>query len=402
MGRCTRTKHYTEKYVKNYHYEYTPLTKRFQDLTGEVFGKLQVIKLQDRQKAHTSWFVRCDCGSITTKKTNQLNRGVDRCTDCVFKGCGEEKAKGEDYYIAEIKRGHPTYQLINSYDGKARTQWYWYCSDCNTPFPARPTNLVDSTRKVCQCNTVRFAKWTKPLRERQLTEICKARGLKLLGWENEYKDAKSRVYLKCPRHEHYSISVGNLVTKTAEYGCPFCADEKKGVHLNHGFVKFIKDATKAHKGLFDYSEYQYTCSRTPSKITCNVCNESFKASYDNHVNKRRGCPACKGKNQKHTYIIGVEDGSVYTALKYGIATNTASRFKEHKRACGFELSLLSDWKFSDSISCKSAELEVKRNVDGSVLSALEFPSGNTETTYVYNLEYIESVYKKHGGVKVNE
>lgn len=402
MGKCKRTKSYTEDYVENYHYDYTPLTSRFQDLTGKVFGKLKVLKLKERKKAHTTWFVRCECGSITTKITNQLNRGVDSCTDCTFKSYGDNKAKGEAYYASKIKQIHPEYRLINSYNGKVKTSWYWYCLKCNTPFTSRPPNLIDYPNKVCQCNDIRFTKWTRQLRERQIQTICKSRGLKFLGWQSEYKDSKSRVYLKCPNHPHYDISVGNLVTKSAEYGCPFCADEKKGTHLNHGLNKFIKEATRVHKGSFDYSEYKYKCSRTPSKITCNVCKESFTASYDNHVNKKRGCPSCKGKNQKHTYLVSVVDSGIPIALKYGIATDVNIRFGDHKRACSFELELLSDWMFPNSISCKAAELEIKRNVTGSVLSSLEFPSGNTETTHVYNLDYIEKVYKSYGGTKVYE
>ncbi|CAM0070751.1 endonuclease [Vibrio phage K460] len=402
MARCKRTEHFSEDFVENFKCDYKPLTSRFQDLTGKVFGKLTVMKLYKKEKPHTTWFVKCECGSITTKKTNQLNRGVIQCTECAFNNHGDSKCKGEDFYLEQVQNKHPSYQLKDSYDAKGRTNWLWYCPDCNTPFHATPSNLISSRDKVCPCNTLRFAKWNKKLRERQVLDICKQRGLKFLGWEDDYVGVTSRVFVKCEKHQHYPIRIGNLVTRGAEYGCPYCYEDRKGNHLRHGLTKFIEDATEAHNGQFDYSEYNYKCSRTPSKITCKVCQGSFKASYDNHVNKKRGCPSCKGKNQEHAYIILVQDGETPVSLKYGIARQTKKRADEHKNACVFETKLLSDWKFPDSISCKAAELEVKRNVEGSVLSTTEFPSGNTETTHVYNLEYIESVYIKHGGVKVYE
>ncbi len=388
--------------MEEYTYNFIPKTSKFQDLTGKVFGKLKVLKLYKKEKPHTWWFVKCDCGNILLSKTNQLNRGKDRCTDCAFKRVSEEKCKGVPYYTDQIKIRFPNYELKDAYDTKVKTEWLWYCPDCKTPFHATPANLINSRDKVCLCNTMRFAKWTKQLRERQITDTCNARGLKFLGWEDDYSGVTSKVIVKCPRHKHYPIRVGNLVTKSAEYGCPACYEERKGNTLVHGLEKFIADATEAHRGQFDYSDYKYKCSRTPSKIFCNLCKGSFLASYDNHVNKKRGCPSCKGKNQRFAYIIAILDLETPVAVKYGITGDTQRRLQDHERKSIFELQLLSNWYFPDSISCKSAELEVKRNVVGGVMSEREFPSAPTETTHVYNLEYIESVYKKHGGVKVYE
>ena len=402
MVKCKRTEHFEEDFVEKFKCDYVPLTSRFQDLTGKVFGKLTAIKLYEKVKSHSTWFVRCECGSITSKTTNQLNSGIDKCTECSFQEVSHKRSKGEKYYTDQIKKKEPRYELIDSYDQKTRTPWLWYCPDCNTPFKSTPANIINAKNKVCQCNTVRFAKWTKQLRQRQVMQICKERGLRFLGWEDDYTGAQSRVFVKCGKHKHYPIRVGNLATNFADYGCPYCHEEVRGASKLHGLETFIEKATEVHKGQFDYSEYAYKDSRTPSKITCKVCTQSFKASYDNHVNKVRGCPACKGKNQEFAYIISAQDGDTPVAVKYGIATNTLQRLTDHKRVSIFKLKLLSNWKFPDSISCKEAELEVKRTVDGNVLSSREFPSGATETTHIFNINYIEDVYKKYGGVKIDE
>lgn len=57
----------------------------------------------------------------------------------------------------------------------------------------------------------------------------------------------------------------------------------------------IRRAIDLHGDQFDYSNWDVTDSRTPKWCTCNKHKVSWKISYDNHVNKGRGCPLCRGE-----------------------------------------------------------------------------------------------------------
>lgn len=399
-----RTIFFTEQEVEEWICDWKPVSKKFKDLTGYRQGELTVIKLHKRIKPHTHWFVKCDCGNIFSISTNNLSSGRQRCSECSFSRVAEKKNTVDvDGRMKDIISKFPSITLVEKLPTR---KWKFHCSSCNTEFREYSLELLKPEYEAtsCRCdNGKKFTQWTTKLREEQIHERCNLLGLNFDGWESEegYKNNCSRIFLSCKKEHKWSSNINNFLGN-GMYGCPDCYEDRKGKTLSHGLEKFITDGTSVHNGQFDYSEYEYKCSRTPSKVTCKVCKGSFKVSYDNHVNKKRGCPSCKGKNQEHAYLVLVQDGDLPLALKYGIARQTSKRFDEHSKACIFETSLISNWKFPDSISCKAAELEVKQNVKGSVLTVQEFPSGNTETTHVFNLEYIESVYSKHGGVKVYE
>lgn len=399
-----RSKFFTEQEVDEWVCDWKSNSKRFKELTGLVQGQLTVIKLHKRVKPHTHWFVRCTCGNIFSITTNNLTSGRERCAECAFSLVSEKKTtvKVPDR-MWDIKARFPS---INFVEKLPTGKWRFYCSSCDTSFRDYSLELLKPQYKAtpCRCDNGRkFTQWTTELRETQIQERCKLLGLHFNQWETEegYKNNTSRISISCEEGHKWSTNINNFLGKGL-YGCPQCYESRKGRTLVHGLEKFIKDATKVRNGEFDYSKYVYKNSRTPSKITCKSCKGSFMASYDNHVNKMRGCPFCRGKSQVNAYIIGVFDSGHPVALKYGIANNTLQRLADHKRACSFTVTLLSNWKFPDSISCKAAELEIKRNVVGGVLSPRDFPSGNTETTYVYNLDYIEKIYNDHGGIKVYE
>ena len=42
--------------------------KRTHDLTGQKFGKLTVIGIDDRGEHRTYWYCQCDCGNITSAR----------------------------------------------------------------------------------------------------------------------------------------------------------------------------------------------------------------------------------------------------------------------------------------------------------------------------------------------
>lgn len=57
-------------------------TSRYEDLTGQRFGKLVAVALDSIEKSGAVWKVRCDCGNEHTARASKLKDG-----DCASCGC---------------------------------------------------------------------------------------------------------------------------------------------------------------------------------------------------------------------------------------------------------------------------------------------------------------------------
>ena len=179
-----RTKEYIQEFVEGFQSE-MPTSKKFMNLEGKVFGELKVIKFKDTKREHTNWFCKCSCGRIVVKKTNQLNRGVKSCTVCSFQKIKDDNKVSKDINYYKVTLRFPHLKLIDAKDGETKTAWLWYCPLCNTPFHKSPYNLLHKETHSCRCNTKTFNGWSKQLREHQIKDVCKDKGLKFLCWKDD-------------------------------------------------------------------------------------------------------------------------------------------------------------------------------------------------------------------------
>lgn len=114
----------------------------------------------------------------------------------------------------------------------------------------------------------------------------------------------------------------------------------------------------------------------------------------------RGCPHCKGKNQKQAYLHLVKDGDTPVAIKYGIAKLWDRRLREVKGKTSLCVENIGVWNFPTVGACKKVEKDVADLVGGSYLKAREFPDGWTETTTISNTDTIIRLYESAGGVRI--
>lgn len=193
-------------------------------------------------------------------------------------------------------------------------------------------------------------------------------------------------------------SVANFTNKSACYGCPYCAEEKKGSHFRHDKQKIETEGGRVHGiDTYDFSEFDYKDSRTSGKVVCNSCQESFYNSYDNIVNKGQGC-RCKAKYGYQTnkigtlYIQSIGD----KALKYGITNHDPfERMRVQSKESLYEHKMLYYFTLGDGGLVLDCENNIKRKVGGKFLSKEELPDGYTETLDIKQLEgllvYIKSI-----------
>lgn len=75
------------------------MTRRQEDLTGESYGKLTVIKFVEFRNHARWWLCQCDCGNTTELRTSELGGGRYKSCGCM-RGKGMQLPKGEAAFNA--------------------------------------------------------------------------------------------------------------------------------------------------------------------------------------------------------------------------------------------------------------------------------------------------------------
>lgn len=129
---------------------------RFQDLTGQRFNRLTVIKQSDDYYINPAsgarvakWVCRCDCGEIITCTSTSLKDGHRQ-------SCGCQKADKRLNDLTGIQFGHlivteraPSHVTPN---GSIKTMWKCRCTNCgNEDAIVSSEHLLSGDTKSCGC-----------------------------------------------------------------------------------------------------------------------------------------------------------------------------------------------------------------------------------------------------------
>ena len=103
----------------------------------------------------------------------------------------------------------------------------------------------------------------------------------------EYKDAKTKVCIICPKHGEFWQTPDNHLHK---HGCPKCADELNSKEKNMTLETFLEKSKEIHGDRYDYSKVEYVNNRTKVCIICPEHGE-FWQRPGSHL-ARQACPLC--------------------------------------------------------------------------------------------------------------
>jgi hypothetical protein len=126
-----------------------PKSQRFEDLTGQRFGQLTVVKyagmLGNKRPYHSGWLCQCDCSAKVNVRADHLKRGL-------VQSCGCLKAKLRREELTGRRFDHWTVLGFGEVrDGKN----YWLCRcDClaKTERMVFGPSLVRGLSKSCGCH----------------------------------------------------------------------------------------------------------------------------------------------------------------------------------------------------------------------------------------------------------
>lgn len=115
------------------------------DLTGQRFGRLEVVEKAPNKNGRTAWRCRCDCGAETIAYTKTLRNGLTRSCGCLVRDEHRSRVIDETGH----KSGFLTaLEYIPGPDGKGR----WKCQcDCGNITYVRPADFRKGHIKSCGC-----------------------------------------------------------------------------------------------------------------------------------------------------------------------------------------------------------------------------------------------------------
>lgn len=255
------------------------------------------------------------------------------------------------------------------------------------------------------CGCSRSPRWSKD----QYSALCSRKATQLgytfLGFVGEWSNKTTKIKMSCPKHGIWeSGAINGLLYESV--GCPRCRDEftrfintKPDVEMIDSFfasgafhpdTQFWRSGRKTKQG---YKPYWF--------MLCPCCKEIGEARRSELQRGQRPC-GCNIHRQQEAYINLIADDHIIVGIKFGIANNSRRRVKEQNSKSLYTLEQHSVYTFPDVASCKKAERECKQELECGVVLKLDMPDGYTETTWLYNLEKIEEIYKRNGGILVSQ
>lgn len=174
-----------------------------EDLTGQKFGKLEVISFNRKDKNGRFWNCKCDCGNLCIKREYNLLHGVKSC-GCL-KGTPINDLTGERFgRLTVIERGEN--------DKTGHLRWWVQC-DCGSPKKLVNKDALLSGRTVsCGCYLREIYKQPKEIKP----SIYNLDGDFGIGYtdkgEEFYFDIED--YEKIRRYHWWKDDNGYIVTQT--------------------------------------------------------------------------------------------------------------------------------------------------------------------------------------------
>ena len=322
----------------------------------------------------------------------------------------------DDYSLSGIVFGEEGQLEVVGWSGRNKSvsggkYYILMCNKCNHDselfgegyFKSAKSHLL-AGQVPCGCSE--RPAWSKDQYTILCTRKAKELGFKFLRFIGEWRCKDTKIKMLCEKHGEWdSGTVSTLIHKGR--GCPGCrhqaiaeANTKPDDLMTDSFLasgafhpdtKFWRSERKDNQGAKRY--WYMSCPE------CGEIGESFSSSL-----QKGYCPcSCSKHRQQEAYInLIIDNHDVVVAIKFGVTNNSNRRVKQQSSKSAYTIEQHSVYTFPDVASCKRAESECKQEYETGVVLKRDMPDGYTETTWVYNLEKIEEIYKRNGGLLLSD
>lgn len=150
------------------------------DLTGQVFGRLTVIKREkNANDGHARWLCQCSCGNVATVSSNVLKKGNTKSCGCLNREVASKKAKNNFNNLLNQKFGKLVVTEFLGSNGKGAILWKCKC-DCGNDFTTTSHHLTSGNTRSCGC--------LKSIGEANITKILLEYNIEFIT-QKQFEDA---------------------------------------------------------------------------------------------------------------------------------------------------------------------------------------------------------------------
>lgn len=193
---------------------------KFQDITGQKFGKLTVIKRAPNKGRRTMWVCQCDCGKIVTVYAEALKNGNTKSCGCLTNRNADITGQRFGRLVVLKKAGA----------NNNRSVWLCKC-DCGKVVKVKLRDLVQGDTKSCGCYSSDIAKQRNDERSRKIIgkRFGKLTVLKKVGVRTNSSGNKESIWeCLCDCGNKKVVGYGSLIGgNTGSCGCLISLGEEQ-------------------------------------------------------------------------------------------------------------------------------------------------------------------------------
>lgn len=315
-----------------------------------------------------------------------------------------EPARGVD---VDIISSIPQLELLGRVPSQRPIKYVVKCNLCkdDPELFGDGTFLVDKRSLVkgyMPCGCAKSVRWTEKQYEILVKRTAEKMGYSFVSLLKPFRGQKTKALLSCSKHGQFDKICSNFIFhNTSCRGCVNDSISQTNRKEDSELVEKIRSSGAFHTD----TEFRRSDRTSPRGerpywwVDCAVCGQSTEGILSNLWSGR--VPCC-GKTTVKTqaYANLIKDGEIDVAIKFGISKDSKSRLQILNQHSSLSLSNLFTYEFENPRNTRLAELECKQALMCGVVDKQAMPDGWSETTYIYNLEKVEQIYRKHGGVKL--
>lgn len=200
---------------------------------------------------------------------------------------------------AELKHGTDLYEYSSVKYLNAKSKVTIHCLRCNTSFEQTPNNHL-SGYGCTTCGYKQNAEKQRMTLEEFIKKAHEAHGNSTFDYSKViYTNSQAKVWIHCNTcHKDFDQAPASHLQGI---GCRFCAGKDKTT------TDFILEAQEVH-GLtrYDYSRVIYVNAASKVTIQCQVCDEYFEQTPNQHLGGH-GCWDCGVKKSRDAQRLGKEE-----------------------------------------------------------------------------------------------
>ena len=117
-----------------------------EDLTGQIFGDLTVIKKMEKEPGRVRWWCRCECGNEKAVASRDLKAGKTKSCGCKQHQKGRNILDIKDQKFGRLTALYPTEER----DKKSSVYWHCLC-DCGNEVNVTADRLMHGKYQSCGC-----------------------------------------------------------------------------------------------------------------------------------------------------------------------------------------------------------------------------------------------------------